>query len=336
MSDRILYTAPGLNEPSGGARVLFKHVELLRDAGYDAVIWDPQDRTPLDWFATTAPVIQADTLELDETDILVMPEVFIAEDYDPAPGCRKVIYNQGHFLTFNTASMARYPTWDPLPTMWVSSQASFDVMTRLAQALPVESVDLIPHSIDTDIFRPPVEREQKIAWMPQKRPDEAQLLHALFTADPRFGNTILTEIRRMSQQQTAEELGSAAVFIALGHREGFGMPIAEALASGCAVVGYPAGGGAELFRAPGTYSIRESDAVAIVEKVADLMVNPPSEEERRSYRDWVIQHYSITGQQRCLVQAVEVERKKSSQAGIATHPFLSVKHFRNADTTIKQ
>lgn len=334
MSNRILYTAPGLNEPSGGCRVLFQHVELLRSSGYDAVIWDPQDRVPLNWFTTTAPTIQANTLDLDDSDILVVPGDFIAEGYDPAPGCRKVIYNQGHFLTFTTASMAKYPVWDPTPTMWVSSQASYDVMERLAHALPLESIRLIPHSIDAQLFRPAKKRQHKVAWMSQKRPDEARLLHALFTTDPRFDKTILSEIRGLPQRQTATELSSTSVFIALGYREGFGMPIAEALASGSVVVGYPAGGGAELFRAPGTYSIRESDAVAIIEKVAELMNNLPSEKERSSYREWVKQHYSIAQQQKFLTRAVEIERKMPSRAGVATHPFLSVKHLCNTDTTV--
>lgn len=328
MNHRILYTALGLNEPSGGIRVLYRHVELLRSSGYNALIWDPKEHTPINWFETSVPVVHSDTIELDETDIIVIPEVLIYDNFDPAPGCRKIIYNQGHFLTFRTVPMDRYPKWDPVPAMWVSSLASYDVMQRLIHGLPVESVHLIPHGIDTQVFRPAGKREKKIVWMPQKRPDEAQVLHALFTTDSRFDGAALNAICGSTQQATATELGSASVFLALGHREGFGMPIAEALASGCAVVGYPAGGGAELFEAPGTHPIQESDAIAIVEKTAEILKSPPSEHERHSYRQWIVKNYPMSQQRISLIRAIENERAKPSCAGTAIHPYLPVKHFR--------
>tara|TARA_B100000674_G_C37618455_1_gene813139 strand:+ start:192 stop:539 length:348 start_codon:yes stop_codon:yes gene_type:complete len=47
--------------------------------------------------------------------------------------------------------------------------------------------------------------------------------------------------------------------LAFGHPEGFGLPIAEAMAAGCWVVGYSGGGGQELFRYGGAEQVQFGD-----------------------------------------------------------------------------
>ena len=53
---------------------------------------------------------------------------------------------------------------------------------------------------------------------------------------------------RLSHVQVADKLNGAKLFLSFGHPEGFGLPIAEAMAAGCWVVGYSGMGGRELFR----------------------------------------------------------------------------------------
>ena len=47
------------------------------------------------------------------------------------------------------------------------------------------------------------------------------------------------------------------IFLSFGHPEGFGLPVAEALASQCAVVGYDGIGGRELFNLSSNYGLSE-------------------------------------------------------------------------------
>ena len=51
----------------------------------------------------------------------------------------------------------------------------------------------------------------------------------------------------MSHHDVLNTLYSSALFLSFGHPEGFGLPIAEALATGTAVIGYSGLGGRELF-----------------------------------------------------------------------------------------
>ena len=50
------------------------------------------------------------------------------------------------------------------------------------------------------------------------------------------------------EQDVADIMKESILFLSLGHPQGFGLPIAEAIASGCAVAGYSGLGGMELFR----------------------------------------------------------------------------------------
>jgi len=285
VSDRVIYVAATPDKPIGGIRVLYQHVELLTAAGYDAAVWHPKPGMTHGWFDSSVPHVYGARLELDATDTLVIPEC-VVENHDPAPGCRKVIYNQNYFLTFASVDWPEFPAWDPTPPIWTSSDTSVTVLTRLRGVLPIDTVDYIPLAIDPELFRsdPSVFRERKIVWMPRKRREEAQLLHALLASDSRFDDVVLRPLDGLATSRIAAELASASVFVALGRDEGFRLPVAEALASGCAVVGYPAGGGAELFDAPGAHPIADPDTPAIVDRVADVLENEPSAEERATYR----------------------------------------------------
>ncbi|SDU63288.1 Glycosyltransferase involved in cell wall bisynthesis [Jiangella alkaliphila] len=325
MSGRVIYAAPDIDRPIGGARVMYRHVELLVRAGQEAVVWHRQiaaGATPT-WFDSDAPTIEGATLDLDENDILVVPESFVLADHDPAPGCRKVIYNQNHFLTFVYAPWERFPNWDPPPPTWVSSLATLRVLERLRAVLPIGPVELIPLSIDMALFRPAPARERLLVWMPRKRPKESALLEALLAADHRFGDVRTVIVDGLSESETAGVLGRASVFVALGRDEGFGLPVAEALAAGCVVVGYAAGGGGELFRAPGTHAVDDADVLGVIDQVAAVLRTEPPERERDTFRSWVAREYPEAVQERRLLEAVASAREQPAKPGEATHPILA-------------
>lgn len=274
------------------------------------------------WFTSSVPHHYGAMLELDATDVLVIPECVI-ESHDPAPGCRKVIYNQNYFLTFASVRWQDFPRWDPIPPVWTSSDASVTVLNRLRGVVPIDTVDYIPLGIDTELLRPlpRARRQRKVVWMPRKRHEETELLHALFAADRRFDNVTLRPLDGLTTKQIARELGNASIFVALGRDEGFGLPVAEALASGCLVVDYPAGGGTELFDAPGAYPVPDPDTLAIIDQVASLLANESTEAERASYREWIKQRYNESRQREHLLHAVEIARAVPAQNGVASYPL---------------
>ena len=61
-------------------------------------------------------------------------------------------------------------------------------------------------------------------------------------------------IQGMNQEEVASVLRDSSLFLSFGHPEGFGLPVAEALACGCTVVGYSGIGGHELFQTGTKYA----------------------------------------------------------------------------------
>ena len=316
----MIYAVQEPGSPGGGIRVQARHVELLREAGVDAALWFRTPGYRLPWFETTAPFLGGDQLELTEHDLLVVPELYLLPGVDPAPGVRKVIFNQNHFLTFwSWRDSTAYPGWDPAPEVWAVSRESRDVLERLHPELPVH---LIPNPVDTDLFRPGPARTRQIAWMPRRRPLEAAVLERLLRNDRRAAGVDLAVLAELSESQVVEALGRTSVFVALGISEGFGLPVAEALAAGCLVVGYPAGGGEELFEAPGTWRIDDARPQLLADQALELVDVPAGDPVRAAARDWIRERYSPAVTATALLAAVESARALPGASGRATHPVV--------------
>lgn len=321
MTRQVVYVVPDVAEPSGGVRAMYRHAELAARTGFDAKVWHFAEGFHVGWFSSSAQVISGETCELGPDDVLVVPEVMVLDGFDPAPGVRKVVYNQNHYYTFDNFSGTDYPAWKPAPQVWAGSAVSVDVLTALHPKLKVQ---LVPYVIDTGLYRFAEERKRKIVLLPRKRPREAAVLTALFRNDKRFAGVEVVSLDDVTEREVAEALADASVFIALGRDEGFGLPVAEALSAGCVVIGYPAGGGAELFEAPGAHAVEDADVLAIVEKAAAVLAQEPSIEERRTYRAWVAERYSEESLVEHLQAAVAAATRTKAKGGTARHPLSQV------------
>lgn len=319
MTGRVLYTSFATPRHSGGVHVGTQHVQLLRAAGRDAWLWLPGTDRP-GWIEESVPVIGGPSTALDADDLLVLPEVPVVPGRDPAPGARKVILNQNHFYTYAAWPDAGrpYPGWDPAPAVWAVSTESHEVLRALHPELPVR---LVPNAVDSGLFAPRAPDRPRVSWFPRKRPREAGLLRALLRRDERLAGVELCELVDAPRDEVAAVLGVTTVFVALGHSESFGLPVAEALASGCLVVGYDGGGGHELFGAPGAWAVPEQRPLLLREAVVDLVRRAPGLDAlRRANREWVLQRHTAERTAAALLSAVEEADARPGSAATATHP----------------
>ncbi|MEI8406349.1 MULTISPECIES: glycosyltransferase [unclassified Kribbella] len=320
MSGRVIYAVKEPEAPGGGLRVIARHVELLLDAGIEAAIWCRTPGYRIPWFANSLPMVSGDHLDLTAEDLLVVPELYLLPGVDPAPGARKVIFNQNHFLTFwSWRDTEGYPGWDPEPHVWAVSRESMDVLARVHLHLPLSH---IPNPVDGELFRPGPRDVRRIAWMPRRRPLEATIVERILRNDPRTKDVELLSLSGLSEEQVADALGQTSVFIALGISEGFGLPVAEALSAGCLVVGYPAGGGVELFEAPGAWAIPDARPHLLADRALALADVPADDPLRLAAREWIGARYNADITRQALVAAVTAARTQPGEATTATHPTV--------------
>jgi glycosyltransferase involved in cell wall biosynthesis len=264
----ILFYTPDMARPSGGVRAIYRAVDLLNDAGREAAVLHARSGFRCDWFANATRVVHP-PIAVDGGDVLVVPEAFTLDDVDRLPaGVPKVIFNQNAYRTFRTATRrdgavvaiaADHP--DVVAVMAVSE----DNRLLLEHALPAARVIRVHHWIDEAVFAPgDAPRARRIVAMPRKRPADFRLLLDLLAVRGALdGGWEVRTLEGRPEHEVASELGRAALFVALGREEGFGLPVAEALASGCPVVGFHGMGGRELFACDAATAIEDGDVGAL-------------------------------------------------------------------------
>ncbi len=316
---RVIYAGFATLRHSGGVHVQTQHVQLLSAAGYNAWLWLPDPHNRTDWIDSDLPVLSGPTTPIGAADLLVLPETPTIDCRDPAPGARKVIFNQNHFYTFAAGRPGPdFPGWSPPPAVWAVTPESRDVLAAVLPHLPVM---LVPNPVDGVLFVPRPRDRLRVSWFPRKRPREASLLRELLGHDRRLAGVDLVELVDTPRPEVAATLGTSTVFVALGHSESFGLPVAEALSSGCLVVGYDGGGGHELFEAPGAWRVPEQRPLLVVDHVADLIARADDMAELGpANRRWFMQRYHQDRTRSSLLGAVETALTRPGAAATAVHP----------------
>jgi glycosyltransferase involved in cell wall biosynthesis len=271
----IYYLCPDYRSPSGGIRVIYRHVDALNEAGRPAAVLHHADGFRCDWFENRTRVVGAPSVELGAADVLVVPEVY-GPFLDQLPrGPRRVAFNQNGYLTFQHVRVGSTPAYGEFEAAMTVSEDSAEL---LRFAFPGLRVDVVPNSIDPDLFHPQEERPgRRLALMPRKRPGDAELILRLL--GERLTGWEVTPIAGMSEEETAATLRAAPVFLALGFREGFGLPAAEAMASGCFVVGFPGFGGREVFDPGFSAAVEDGDVLGAATAVASACARYEAEPE---------------------------------------------------------
>jgi glycosyltransferase involved in cell wall biosynthesis len=178
-----------------------------------------------------------------------------------------VAFNQNAYLTFDRVPAGQAVPYDRFELAITVSEDSAEYLRFAFDGL---RVSVVPNAIDPTMFTPSdAVVGRRIALMPRKRPDEAdQVLRLL---GRRLDGWEVDVIEGGSERDTAERLRAAAVFLAFGHREGFGLPAAEAMASGCYVIGFPAFGGREIFDPAFSCPVEDGDVLAMARATAGVL-----------------------------------------------------------------
>ena len=168
---------------------------------------------------------------------------------------------------FLTDEPGAYPGWPQAAAAIAVSDAIHTFLERAcASGFPLHNV---PVQIE-DWFQPAV-KEKRIALMPRRRREDLLGAVQLIRRSGRLGDWKIVLIDGMTQHEVAEELGRAAIFLFGAEREGVGLPGAEAMASGCYVVGFTGDGAKEYMLPAHSSVIADSDVVDMCDRTLEAM-----------------------------------------------------------------
>ena len=305
----IYVLCPDENKPSGGAKKLYRHVDVLNDYGWSAFVLHRTPGFRCTWFDNDTRITYTKDVQLNKADYLVVPEIYGPVIPDIQPGVPKVVFNQSCYCTFHGYSLAEkegvaaYLHPDVLAALVVSE----DSREYLQYVFPDLEVCRIHYGIDSSVFRYRASKRRQIAFMPRRgREDARQVVNALNYRGSLTGFD-LAPIEGLSEREVASVLRQSLIFLSFSQAEGFGLPPAEAMACGCIVVGYHGMGGKEYFKPKHCYPVAQGDITAFVrevEKVIDLAERDPDllAEQRRRAASFINDNYSLAIEESDIVR----------------------------------
>ena len=269
----IYFYCPDFVPPSGGIQKMYLQVDVLNRNGFPAAIVHTQAGFRCNWFNNQTRILYGENVRPGANDFVVVPEVAGPYMARTGPGIRKVIFNQNCYNTFRN-----YPI-DPLepetpyhsPDVVAVITVSEDSAAYLRHAFPNQLVLRIRGSVDPVLFHPETKQRQ-IAFMSRRHHEEAGQVFNILRFRGALADFKIAEIRDLSQGQAAAILRQSAIFFSFSAIEGFGLPPAEAMLSGCVTIGFHGRGGKEFFLPEFSYPIEFGDILGFAQ-TAEAVLN---------------------------------------------------------------
>ena len=314
---RLFFLASDNSKPSGGLKFIHHFCELACDMGYDAAVMHGNAGFQAGNFEHFAPIVhhsgwkkrsRRDALQekirkvrarlngaprqvsVTADDIIIVPENRMFRAHEIFPGTRKIVLCQGPFLC---AGQGRPQAGSGILGAIGISNVAVEVIHRL---LPDSPVHKVPLWIDPYMFSPSLEKRRRLVYMPRRNGDEARMVLNLLSAKGVLNDIELMPLDGVTVDDVGKALHENLMFLSFAGLEGFGLPGAEAIASGCLTIGYTGIGGDEYFSRFGGWAVAQQDIVSYVDTVAEILTryreNPgPMDHARMANAEKILDHY---------------------------------------------
>lgn len=261
---RILYYMFPRSAVQGGLKMIARHVETLRDLGFDALCrMGPNSQRPA-WFDYNGSLPIEGPVEPD--DVLVIPEDSAAALRSTlGAGNRTVILSQNPFsLGLNVGAAEEMQRVRPLQVLAVAPRLA----ATWRRLFPAAQAEIAPCFADERLFRPGTKRGHAVALSPRKRPKESLIIENLFV---RLHPGRALEWRPVSdahERVVAGAFAESTLHLALGRMESVGMTTLEAMACGCLCTGFLGVGGYEFATRANGLWVPDDDCESAVQALA--------------------------------------------------------------------
>jgi glycosyltransferase involved in cell wall biosynthesis len=264
---RVVFALPFRSDVvAGGQKMIYWAAGLLARRGVDAIVWQGHGRPG--WFRSDAPH-STTRPALTENDLVVLPEdvpasaaIKLLEGVAP----RRILFCQNPFHYLRTRHRDPTPfTWDGGMTVGISNASLVRRTSGLA------SLQVVRVAVDGAVFRPAA-KTLRICTVPRKLPQECDAIMAgLGLLHPDLAGIPWLRIERLPEHEVAAAMAGSAAFLSLCHREALPLTPLEAMAAGCAVVGYHGGGGLDYANGANGRWFGHDEVESVIDALAQVL-----------------------------------------------------------------
>lgn len=295
----IYFICPDNKEPIGGIKQLYRQVDILNNNGFNAYIIHKRKLFRHNWFENNTKIIysrfvfdEIDKLSgrkskifkaylkkgvnsLDPNGILIIPELHRPKICNLLKGMRKVVFNQNCYYTFKNFEINTfdnniiYNSPDLLGVI-VVSENSKKYLNLAFEDLNIFRIKLGINS--TKFFYDSSIKKRQIAFMPRKLSEEIVQVINILRYRNKIKNWNFIPIDNKNENEVAQILNESLMFLSFNDKEGFGLPPAEAMSSGCLVIGYTGEGGGEYFLEDFSCKIPKGNIIQYVETIEKIIM----------------------------------------------------------------
>ena len=231
-------------KPVGGVKICYQHCLALKNAGYKSDVIKLGHYEDCFFNYDITPIhIDKIGYELETNDIVV------ATEFRPYNGLKfqnatKVLFAQnwlGFSLFLSKKDQLLGFSGIGYQHIFTCSHFIKNKLTEYDQ----EIASVITNGIDLNVFKPNIKLRVKnrILAFSRKNHSDLKKIKKLISAQKEKFELVVVDA--LTETELVHEYQKSDIFLATGYPEGFGLPALEAMACGCAVVGFSGGGGLE-------------------------------------------------------------------------------------------
>jgi Glycosyl transferases group 1 len=294
----VYFLAPDRQAPSGGRRVIYRHVDILNAHGVSASVLHHRAGFSYNWFEHKTRIADVSSATVRAGDLIVVPEV----DCDLIPRLplevRYVIFNQNSHLTWSRVKGEELQRYMCDPRLAAVATVSAHNQAMLERAFPNSPITRIRISIDPAMFNALADdRPRRITYMPRRGREDAEQVLEILRVRGVLDGWDVAPLDWLTHEEVGAALRCSRIFLAFTYQEGFGLPAAEAMACGNYTIGNDGFAGREFFRPEFSARVETGDILGFVDAVEGAIRNEHSDPNwcrtrGRLASEYVIREYS--------------------------------------------
>lgn len=275
----IYYLLGDYAPQSWGTGMIYAHVGILREAGYDAYALHHHAPFRPAWIDVDVPFRYLDEPGFTATseDIAVIPDVLAASDVVQRFPWRKIVFVQGSFTIFH--GLKQYSDYAER-----GFEAAMGVLPHIVRVVKRHfGVDayLVPPFIAPHFFEPPDGARNRRVLFAFKEgyralgiPDQEIAQRILTRELARRSGWSLVPLTGFAHREVSALMRSSMFLVNVYSHEAFNTTVPEAMAAGCVPICYEGGGGVDFLR-PGENAIvfPNQHLYELIDRVCDLLDN---------------------------------------------------------------